>query len=54
MKEKELSVQSFYQRLDLKNTLGIKSIKLKSEKIIPDKGLMSTLQKLKPIHANSL
>ena len=54
MAEKELSVQSFYKRLDIKNSPGIKIIQPKFGKQIPDNELISTLQNLKPIRANSL
>jgi len=54
MAEKELSVQSFYKRLDLKNSQGIKIIKPKFGKQIPDNELISILQKIRPIRENSL
>ncbi|QEE15932.1 lactate racemase domain-containing protein [Promethearchaeum syntrophicum] len=54
MSEKELSVQSFYKRLDLKNSPRIKIIRPKFGKQIPDIELISILQKLKPLQTNSL
>ncbi len=54
MAEKELSLHSFYKGLNLKNSSGIKIIKPKFGKQIPDNELISTLQKLEPIQENSL
>ena len=54
MAEKELSLHSFYKRLKLKNSPGIKIIKPKFGKQIPDNELISILQKIKPIRENSL
>ncbi len=54
MAEKELSLQTFYKRLELTNSPGIKIIKPKFGKHIPDNELKSILQKIKPIRENSL
>jgi nickel-dependent lactate racemase len=54
MAEKELSLHSFYKRLELKNSPRIKIIKPKFGKQIPDNELISALQKLKPLQVNSL
>jgi len=54
MAEIELSLQTFYKRLKLINFPGIKIIKPKFGKKIPDYELISILQKLKPIPENSL
>ncbi len=54
MVEKELSLQTFYMQLKLKNSPGIKIIKPKFGKQIPDNELISILQKIKPIRENSL
>ena len=54
MAEKELSLQSFYEQLELKNSPGIKIIKPKFGKQIPDNVLISILQKIKLIPENSL
>jgi len=54
MADKEFSLQTFYKRLELKNSPGIKIIKPKFGEQIQDNELISTLQKIKLIRENSL